>query len=579
MWKTSRSLTVALCILSLVTGIVPASIAYIGKIIIDTIVSAMNGDSSAQSQVWMWIAIEMALVVVRAGLQRSISVVRELLRAKLGHQVNVLILEKATMLSLAEFEDSELYDKLTRARREASRRPLSLVMRFFGIGQDAISLASYAALLFVFSPLAMLIVIVAAIPAFVTETRFSGQAFRLFQWRTAEARQQMYLETVIAREDYAKEVSLFGLGKTLLSRYQDIFRTLYKEDRNLTIRRGGWGFVMEVFSSIAFYGAYAWIVYETMQGKLSLGEMTMYLMIFKQAQSSFASVLSAVSGMYDDNLYLSNLFAYLDTPVSENSGTITVGEVPGDGIRFDKVSFRYPGATSDALTNVSLHIPNGATVALVGHNGSGKTTLVKLLTRLYEPTAGQITIDGTEVRQWQPTALRQRIGVIFQDFARYQFTVGENIGVGDAASLDNPSVWDKAATQGLAKEFIDSFPDGYDTQLGRWFRDGRELSGGQWQKIALSRAFVRSEADILILDEPTAAMDALAEAQIFEHFHETTKDKIAIVISHRFSTVRHADTIFVFHNGVLAEVGSHEKLLAMDGRYANLFRTQAAGYL
>lgn len=520
----------------------------------------------------------MALVLVRAGAQKGIGVMRELLRALLGQKVNVLILEKATTLTLKEFEDSEFYDRLTRARREASSRPLSLVMRFFGIVQDLISLASYAALLFLFSPLAMLIVIVAAIPAFVTQTKFSGAAFRLFQWKTPEKRQQIYLETLLAREDYAKEVSLFGLGDIFLKRYKDIFESLYKDDRNLSVRRGFWGFVMETLSTVAFYGAYAWIVYSTVIGELSLGEMTMYVMIFKQAQSSFASIMTSISGMYEDNLYLSNLFNYLDAEVSVPSGENRIGKIPGDGIRFKNVSFTYPGADKPAIVDLNMHIPDKATVALVGHNGSGKTTLVKLLTRLYEPDSGTILVDGSDTKEWNTDALRRKIGVIFQDFARYQLMVGENIGVGDTDKIDQEGEWAKAAELGLASEFIDELPDKYRTQLGRWFKNGRELSGGQWQKVALARAFIRDDADILILDEPTAAIDAEAEMQIFEHFHAQTKERIAVLISHRFSTVRHADTIYVFKDGRLVEQGPHQQLIKDAGLYADLFHKQAEGY-
>lgn len=577
-WQTSGKLLIWLVCFSLVAGLLPAAIAYVGKLIVDTVVSASNGSAEARDIVWWWLGLEMALVLVRAGAQKGIGVMRELLRALLGQKVNVLILEKATTLTLKEFEDSEFYDRLTRARREASSRPLSLVMRFFGIVQDLISLASYAALLFLFSPLAMLIVIVAAIPAFVTQTKFSGAAFRLFQWKTPEKRQQIYLETLLAREDYAKEVSLFGLGDIFLKRYKDIFESLYKDDRNLSVRRGFWGFVMETLSTVAFYGAYAWIVYSTVIGELSLGEMTMYVMIFKQAQSSFASIMTSISGMYEDNLYLSNLFNYLDAEVSVPSGENRIGKIPGDGIRFKNVSFTYPGADKPAIVDLNMHIPDKATVALVGHNGSGKTTLVKLLTRLYEPDSGTILVDGSDTKEWNTDALRRKIGVIFQDFARYQLMVGENIGVGDTDKIDQEGEWAKAAELGLASEFIDELPDKYRTQLGRWFKNGRELSGGQWQKVALARAFIRDDADILILDEPTAAIDAEAEMQIFEHFHAQTKERIAVLISHRFSTVRHADTIYVFKDGRLVEQGPHQQLIKDAGLYADLFHKQAEGY-
>jgi ATP-binding cassette subfamily B protein len=489
-----------------------------------------------------------------------------------------MILEKALTLQLANFEDSEFYDKLTQARREASSRPLSLVNRTFGLVQNAISLTSYAVLLYAFSPWAVVILIGAGLPSFFAEAKFSGDAFRLFRWRSPETRMQMYLETVIAREDSVKEVKLFGLGPRLLQRYRDIFKKLFVEDRRLTLRRDGWGFVLGLLSTSAFYGAYAWIVITTINGGITLGAMTMYLVLFRQGQTAVSASLSAISGMYEDNLYLSNLYDYLEQAVPTHDGEAKHGPEPERGLEFQNVSFAYPGSKAKALDNVSFKIAPGESLALVGENGSGKTTLIKLLTRLYTPTEGNILLDGLNLQDWDVEALRQRIGVIFQDFGRYQFSVGENIGAGDVRHFDDDDRWATAAKTGMAAPFIEDMPEGYDTQLGRWFKGGRELSGGQWQKIALSRAFMRSDADILVLDEPTAAMDAASEAAIFDHFQSQSDTKMTILISHRFSTVRAADRIIVIHDGRILEQGDHESLLAENGQYASLFRLQAKGY-
>ncbi len=542
------------------------------------IAARSGGGNPPLTPVLKLVLFEALLVAALAAAQRGISLCQSLLRARLGQRVNVMILEKALTLELAQFEDAEFYDKLTRARREASSRPLSLVMRTFGLGQNAVALLGFGTLLVHFSPWAVAALLLAGLPAFVAEAKFSGDAFRLFKWRSPETRMQLYLETVLAREDYAKEVKLYGLGERLLARYREIFARLYREDRALSLRRDAWGFALGLLGTAALYGAYAWIAVEAVAGAITLGQMTMYLLLFRQGQGAVSASLSAIGGMYEDNLYLSTLYDYLETPVSAPSGAATRGPDPADGVRFEQVSFSYPGAPRPALEDVTLHLPPGRSVALVGENGSGKTTLIKLLTRLYEPTSGRIMLDGLDLRAWDRAALRQRIGVIFQDFVRYQMLVGENVGAGDERHFDDEARWREAAGKGRAAPFIEELPGGYRTQLGKWFRDGRELSGGQWQKIALSRAFMRSRADILVLDEPTAAMDARAEAEIFEHFRHLARERITILISHRFSTVRMADQIAVLDGGRIVERGSHEQLMRAEGVYARLFSLQARGY-
>jgi len=581
-WSTNRRLTIVLALLTLLAGALPAAMAWLGAMIIDAVVAAIkiHQDSgvTALHRVFLLVAAEAFIVMALSGAQRGISLCQALLRAQLGQRVNVMILEKALTLELPQFEDSEFYDKLTRARREASSRPLSLVTRTFGLVQNLVSLVSYAVLLVQFSPWAVVVLLLAGLPAFLAETKFSADAFRLFKWRSPETRMQLYLETVLAREDNVKEVKLFGLGPLLLERYRDIFRRLYKADRALAIRRDGWGFVLGLIGTLSLYGAYAWIATAAITSRITLGHMTMYLMLFRQGQSAVAAILSAIGGMYEDNLYLSTLYEFLETPAVRVRAESVRGPLPADGIRFEHVTFTYPGASQPALVDIDLHIRPGESLALVGENGSGKTTLIKLMTRLYRPDSGRILLDGLALNDWDENVLRQRIGVIFQDFARYQFLVGENIGAGDVRHFEDETRWREAATKGMAEMMVEGLPSGYHTQLGKWFRDGQELSGGQWQKIALSRAFMRTEADILVLDEPTASMDAAAEARIFEHFRNLTQNRIAILISHRFSTVRMANQIVVIENGRIIERGSHEDLIMLDGHYARLFSLQAAGY-
>ena len=577
-WSTSRGLTVALAALTVVAGILPAGVAFVTGLIVDAAVAAIRAGGTDAVRVVDLVVLEGVLVASIAAAQRGITFCQSLLRAQLGQRVNEMILEKALTLTLAHFEDSEFYDKLTRARREASSRPLSLVTRTFGVLQNGISLVSYGVLLVRFSPWAVAVLLLAGLPAFVAEAKFSGDAFRLFRWRSPETRMQTYLETVLAREDHAKEVKLYGLGARLLERYRDIFRKLYSEDRALTIRRDLWGFVLGLIATVALYGAYAWTALSTVRRAITLGQMTRYFILFKQGQAAVTAILSAIGGMYEDNLYLSTLYEYLETPVAPATGAAVHGPKPQDGIRFEDVSFTYPGAREPALEHIDLHLAPGTSLALVGENGSGKTTLIKLLTRLYAPSGGRILLDGKDLAEWDEAALRGRVGVIFQDFVRYQMLLGENVGAGDERYFEDESRWREAATKGRASEFVETLPEGYYTQLGKWFRDGRELSGGQWQKIALSRAFMRTRADILVLDEPTAAMDAQAEAEVFEHFRQIARERITILISHRFSTVRMADQIVVLDGGRIVERGTHAQLMQLDGRYAHLFTLQARGY-
>jgi len=436
-WSTSKRLALIFALLTLVAGILPAAVAWIGQLIVDGVVTAIGQHqqtgSADRTFVLLFVAAEAGIVALIAGAQRGISTCQALLRALMGQRINTLILEKALTLKLAHFEDSEFYDKLTRARREASTRPLSLVTRTFGLVQNGISLLSYGVLLVQFSPWTVLILIAGGIPEFLAEAKFSGDKFRLFRWRSPETRMQMYLETVLAREDYAKEVKLFRLGPKLLQRYRQIFEKLFAEDRKLTLRRDSWGFLLGLIGTAAFYGAYAWIAVAAINGMISLGQMTMYLMLFKQGQSAVSASLSAISGMYEDNLYLSNLYEYLEQDVPQQPGLNQVGPHPGDGVRFEQVSFSYPDAEEAALLEVDLHLQPGESLAVVGENGAGKTTLIKLLTRLYQPDSGRILLDGLDLQKWDADALRNRIGVIFQDFGRYQFLVGENIGAGDVS--------------------------------------------------------------------------------------------------------------------------------------------------
>ncbi len=581
-WDTSAPLMIAMALTTLIVGLLPAAIASVGGLFVDAVAGALGSTGvtadSAKTEALTFVYIEVGLVLLMTAAQQANTVCQAVLRVLLGNKINVMILEKALTLELAHFEDAEYYDKLVRARREASSRPLSLVTKTFDLIRNLISLIAIGAFLFQFSPYAVLLLSIAGVPVFIAEAKFSGEAFRVNKRRSAERRMQIYLEMVLTREDGVKEVKLLQLGKIFLQRYIDIFLAIYKEDRSLVLRRGIWGYGLGIIASGAFYFAYGWVGFAAIAGAITIGQMTMYIAQFRLGQSAVTSSLTSVNGMYEDNLYLSNLTEYLEHEVPEQSGSLHAGPMPEDGIRFENVSFFYPGSDVPALDNVSLHITPGESLAIVGENGSGKTTLIKLLTRLYTPTHGKISLEGLPLEEWDIDTLRRKIGVIFQDFARYQLIVGENIGIGDSDNLDSEKEIEIAAKKGMADEFVRDLPSGYKTQLGTWFKDGKELSGGQWQKVALSRAFMRNQADILILDEPTAAIDAKAEADIFAHFAELTANRISIIISHRFSTVRRADHIIVLEKARIMEQGSHEELLELGGQYATLFKLQAEGY-
>jgi ATP-binding cassette, subfamily B, bacterial len=572
-WRSSPRGSLILGLVTLVAALLPLAVAYAGKAIIDAVVLR---DSQAALR---WVLFELGLIALSALSQRGLALTRSLIGARLGLDINAMILEKALTLELRHFEDAEFYDQLTKARREASSRPLSVVSETFQLIQNVITLAGYIALLIKFSGLAVLALIAAAIPATIAEVRFSSAAFRMRNWRSPDARKLNYLEYVLANDDHAKEVKLFGLGPILLERYRSLGESFYEEDKKLAVRRAGWAYGLSLIGTGAFYGCYAWMASVAAMGQLSLGNLTLYVVIFRQGQQAFQSILTAVGGMYEDNLYMSNLFAYLAINVDPPPSLAAKGALSEEGIQFENVGFRYPGQTGWALQDVNLTIKKGESLALVGHNGAGKTTFIKLLTRLYEPTEGRILLDGRDLRAWNPEALRRRIGVVFQDFNQYQLKLRENVGLGSVEHREDAPRIARAVDRGGATEVVRGLLNGLDTQLGRWFKDGTELSGGQWQKIALARAFMREEADILVLDEPTAALDAEAEHAVFERFRALAEGRTTILISHRFPTVRMADRIIVLEGGRIIEEGTHSSLVERGGRYAHLFSLQAKGYL
>jgi ATP-binding cassette subfamily B protein len=578
-WRSSPLSLAGIALLTLASALFPLGIAYAGKLIVDAVVER-SAPLATQ-----YVLLELGLVALQAVVQRTLSVLRSLLGARLGHDVNVAILEKALQLELPQFENPEFYDRLTRARREASSRPLAMVTGSLQFLQNTLTLLGYVGLLVSYSGWMVAALVLATAPATVVEMRFSRTAFRLRNWRSPDTRKLNYVERVLATDEYVKEVKLLGLGPLLLKRYREFGERFYLEDKRLSMRRALWAGLLSLLAAAAFYGGYLSLALDAAGERLSLGDLTLYVVAFRQGQQAFQSCLGAIGSLYEDNLYMSNLFAFLaiETPAAivrpGPLGTPDLESSSGEGIRFEDVGFRYPGRDEWALRHVTLAIPPRQSLALVGHNGAGKSTLIKLLCGFYRPTEGRILLDGRDLREWDEAALRRRISAVFQDFSHYQFSLRENVGFGDLAHLAEEARLRRAIERGGAETVVAELPKGIDTQLGRWFVDGAELSGGQWQKIALARAFVREEADILILDEPTAALDAEAEKAVFDRFRTLARDRTSLLISHRFPTVRMADRIVVIEHGQIIEQGSHDALVAAGGRYAQLFRLQAEGYL
>ena len=573
-WRASPPLGLAISFLTTISALLPPLVAYVGKLIIDAVVA-----KSVDHTIRMVLA-EFALIAAISIVQRLLFLARTLLGNRLGITVNSMILEKAAQLSLAQIENSEFYDKLNRARQEASSRSLQMVTDTFQFIQNALTLFAYITLLFSYSYWAVAGLVIASIPATWAEMFFSNVGFRLYNWRSPERRRLSYMEYVLANDTHAKELRVFKLGQRFLERYRGLAEKFYKEDSALSTRRTLWMIFLSFLSSGAFYICYLTIAIEAAHGDLTLGNLTLYVVVFRQGQQAFQSCLAAIGGLYEHNLYMSNLFEFMEIPVEriESSSLQASTTVPQSGIYFDHVSFKYPNRDNWTLHQIVLHISKGESVAVVGSNGAGKSTLIKLLCGLYQPTSGAIYLDGKNLRDWSSEELLKRMSLVFQDFNKYQLSLQENVGVGEVQHLEDEKQVASAMRRAGADELLSQMPLGLQSPLGNWFKGGVELSGGQWQKIAVSRAFMREDADILILDEPTAALDPEAESAAFEKFHELTKGKTSLIISHRFPIARLADHIVVIEKGEIKEEGTHESLMKAEGRYSQLFKLQAKGY-
>jgi ATP-binding cassette, subfamily B, bacterial len=579
-WAADKSGSLIFVIASFVGAMLPLALAWLGKLIIDSVVLAIKtGVQEDRDRAIELVFMELGVMLALAVISLITAVVRTNIGTKLAYFIHSRILEKALVLDLAHFEDPAIYDKLQNARREASSRPLNLYTNIVGMAGGVVTLISYGALLVAFNPLTLIALLVATVPAFLVEAKYSGEAFRVFSWRAPEQRRMRYLENLLTSDASVKEVKLYGFGREMIERYRTLYTKLFKEERSLAMRRSVWSFVLSTISTIVLYLCYAYIAYRAVDGALTIGDMTLYITVFRQGQGSLRGILRSIGSTYEDNLFMSNLFSFLGIRTRAEQ-KLPPAPVPSNrsGFVLDKVTFVYPGATRPAIEALSMSIGPDEKLAIVGENGAGKSTLIKLLTGLYRPTSGTITLDGVPLENIDRDTLFRRFAVVLQDYVRYQFTARDNVALGDIEHFDDDARLSRAAEQGGAQEVVDTLPQKWSTQLGRHFDGGVDLSIGSWQKMAVSRAFMR-DADILVLDEPTASLDAEAEHALFLRFKALTAGKTAILISHRFSTVRMADRIVVLSSGKIQEVGTHAELLEKGGRYAHLFRLQAAGYL
>ena len=581
-FQTHRGYTAAILVLRVVRSFIPVAVLWIGKLIIDGVIAGVAAVRAGQTPEWWHLAtlvgLELGIAVVGEGLARLSSLLESLLGDLFANRLSVRLMEHAATLDLAQFEDAEIYDHLERARRQTVGR-IGLFTLLLGTAQDLITLISLASVLLVQLPWLLLLLTVAVVPAFLGEAHFASLGYSLlFQW-TPERRLLDYLRYMGASDESAKEVKLFGLSSFLVDRYAKLSDKFYEENKNLAVRRNVVSTLLVTIGTLGYYGAYAVIIYRTVMGDFTIGTLTFLAGSFRQSRSLIQSILLALSSIYEQSLYLSDLFTFFDVRpnVVSKPGARSVPRPIRTGFQFENVGFRYPGSQRWAVRHLTFTFEPHERIALVGENGAGKTTLVKLLARLYDPDEGRILLDGVDLREYDLESLRKNIGIIFQDFVRYDFILRENIGVSQVEALDDEARIREAARRSLADSVAQRVPQGFDQMLGRRFDNGVELSGGEWQKVALARAYMR-DAQVLILDEPTAALDARAEYEVFLRFAELTKGRMAVLISHRFSTVRMADRILVLKGGELVDDGTHEELLARGGLYAELFSLQAAGY-
>ncbi len=580
-WQANAGLTVSLGLLNLLQGLLPAVRVWLSKLLIDAVVGSISTGTgtAALPQIGVLVAAQFGIGAVAniAGTLANIS--QQLLQERVANRVQLLVMRHANELDLVFFERPQFYDLIQQVQREVGYRPVAMVQTAFGLIRQLLTFISMLALLVNLGWVIAAAALLSPIPNFVSNVRYGWGGYQLMRRQSPLRRMMAYLTTVLTTDTFSKEIKLFTLGDFFIERFSRLFERYYAENRRLVIERYLAGAAFSMLSVLATGLTFFYVAFRALAGQVTVGDLTLYVQAADGVSSAFTQLLGGLQSMYEHQLYLATLFELLDFKplVNAPAHPVPIRRPFQEGIEFRDVSYTYEGKDEPALANVSFTIAPGETVAIVGHNGAGKTTLVKLLARLYDPQSGTILIDGHDARDYDPVALRGEYGVLFQDYVSYQLSARENIGVGRVDRLDEAGAITTAATQSGAASVIERLPAGYETLLGKWFDGGVNLSGGEWQKVALGRAFMR-EAQILILDEPSAALDAKAEYELFSRLQELAQGRTAVFISHRFSTVRRADRILVFEHGRLIEQGTHEELLALDGRYAELFNLQAASY-
>lgn len=578
-WETNKLLTVGNVLFRLIKSGLPLIMLYIGKEIIDEVVRLADHRTDSHQYLWMLVGTELALTIISDLLNRCINLFDSLLGDLVANKTSVDLVHHAAKLDLYQFENPVFYDKLERARRQTSGRTV-LLSQTLAQMQDIVTLLSLGAGLIVFNPWLILILIIAVIPSFLGETHFNERTYSLTRSWTPERRELDYLRYLGSSAETAKEVKVFGLENYLSKRFKELSEEYFLANRKIAISRAGWGYLLSAIGTLAYYAAYLFVLMQTLAGLITIGTMTFLSGAFQRMHGMLQAIMSRFSGIAENALYLKDLFDFfeIEPTILANENGKSIPRPIKRGITFENVSFKYPDSDFWAIKDLSFNLNPGEKLALVGENGAGKTTLVKLLACLYKPTEGRILIDGIDILDYQLADLRANIGIIFQDYIRYEMTVSDNIAVGDIENIDDKAAIATASEMSMASEVIAQLPHGFDQVLGKRFKEGTELSGGQWQKIALARAYMR-DAQLIVLDEPTSALDARAEHKVFQRFSELIHGKMAVLISHRFSTVRMADRILFLEKGRLIEFGSHKELLSLDGKYAELFQLQAQGYL